>query len=129
MIIGRLIGRDTWVVAKREFLSRARTKWFVIGTLLGPIGMVLMILVAGAARHLHRRREATRVQILDHGATSHLGPALVDGFTKLGWKPEVIAADTPEPTLRKRIRDKDINGYIDIPADALGSGETILSRR
>ncbi|MDH3496580.1 MAG: hypothetical protein OER21_07450, partial [Gemmatimonadota bacterium] len=28
-----------WVVIRREFLERVRTKWFVIGTVLGPVFM------------------------------------------------------------------------------------------
>ncbi len=33
----------TWVVVKREFLSRVRTKWFVVSTVLGPILMAALI--------------------------------------------------------------------------------------
>ena len=35
--------RDTWVIAKREFLERVRSKWFVVMTVLWPLLMVGMI--------------------------------------------------------------------------------------
>jgi len=34
-----------WVVVRREFLSRVRTKWFVISTILGPIFMAAVVLL------------------------------------------------------------------------------------
>ena len=36
-----------WVVLRREYLERVRSKWFLLGTLLGP---VFFLLVAGAPR-------------------------------------------------------------------------------
>ena len=41
-----------WAVFKREYLERVRSKWFLIGTLLGP---VFFLLVAGAPRLLGDR--------------------------------------------------------------------------
>jgi len=35
----------TWVVLRREFLTRVRTKWFVVATVLGPLIMAAMILL------------------------------------------------------------------------------------
>ena len=37
--------RDTWVIAKREFYERVRSKWFIVMTVLWPILMVGMIIV------------------------------------------------------------------------------------
>ena len=34
-----------WVVVRREFLIRVRTKWFVVATVLGPVLMAAMILL------------------------------------------------------------------------------------
>jgi hypothetical protein len=31
--------RKIWVVIRREFIERVRTKWFIIGTVLGPVFM------------------------------------------------------------------------------------------
>jgi ABC-2 type transport system permease protein len=35
----------TWVVIRREFVERVRTKWFVISTVLGPLIMIAFIVV------------------------------------------------------------------------------------
>src|SRR5829696_2351995 len=54
------------VVFRREYLERVRSKWFLLGTLLGP---VFFMLVAGAPRLLGGRGEGPRdighVEILD----------------------------------------------------------------
>jgi ABC-2 type transport system permease protein len=54
------------VVFRREYLERVRSKWFLLGTLLGP---VFFLLVAGAPRLLGDRAEGTRdiahIEIVD----------------------------------------------------------------
>lgn len=37
--------RKTWVVVRREFVERVRTKWFIISTVLGPLLMLAFIAV------------------------------------------------------------------------------------
>jgi ABC-2 type transport system permease protein len=48
--------RKIWVVIKREFVERVRTRWFIIGTVLGPVLMagiiVLPIFFAGQGARL-----------------------------------------------------------------------------
>ncbi|MFL5620467.1 MAG: ABC transporter permease [Gemmatimonadaceae bacterium] len=55
-----------WVVFRREYLERVRSKWFVLGTLLGP---VFFIVVAGAPRLLGDRPEGNRdiahIEVID----------------------------------------------------------------
>ena len=55
-----------WVVFRREYLERVRSKWFVLGTLLGP---VFFILVAGAPRLIGGRGDGTRdvahIEVID----------------------------------------------------------------
>jgi ABC-2 type transport system permease protein len=117
------VSRDFWVIARREFLERVRTKWFVIGTLLGPIFMIALILIP--ALLARTGGEEAKLQIIDRsGAGAQLGAALATGFGAQGWKATVID-DTPEAALLDRIRDKDINGFLIVPADVLTGGEVI----
>src|SRR5215216_6178919 len=55
-----------WVVFRREYLERVRSKWFVLGTLLGP---VFFLVVAGAPRLLGDRPEGNRdiahIEVID----------------------------------------------------------------
>jgi ABC-2 type transport system permease protein len=115
--------RETLVIAKREFLERVRTKWFVVMTILGPILMVGMIVIPAVLAG--RGSSGARVEIVDH--TGKLGDALVAEFAKDSqqWKATVVPPDTKDAELLARVGDSTINGYIVIPADALDEGEII----
>src|SRR6186713_2215357 len=55
-----------WVVFRREYLERVRSKWFLLGTLLGP---VFFLLVAGAPRLIGGRGDGTadvaHIEVID----------------------------------------------------------------
>ncbi len=64
------------VIARREFLERVRTKWFVAMTLLGPLFMIALIVVPvllAIARHA-----GAKIEIVDE--TGLLGPELAGAF-------------------------------------------------
>lgn len=60
-----------WVVIKREYLERVRSKWFLIATLFGPLFFgVLMIVPAWLSIRSVRSTEPGRVTILDATGTA-----------------------------------------------------------
>ena len=73
--------RDTFVIARREFLERVRSKWFVVVTLLGPIGMVAMILIP--ALIASSGTAGTKVEIVDRTGT--LGHPMVTVLAAAKW--------------------------------------------
>ncbi len=113
--------RDIFVIARRELLERVKSKWFVLITLLGPIGMVAMVLVPAllAARSV----EGAKVEIVDR--TGLLAKPLAETLTAIRWNATVVPGDTAEAVELARIRDKQINGFITIPADALDGGRIL----
>jgi ABC-2 type transport system permease protein len=113
--------RDMFVIARREFLERVRSRWFVAMTLLGPIGMVAMVLIP--ALIAGRGAEGAKVEIVDK--TGVIAQSLFDKLAEIKWKPAIISADTPDPVEMGRIRDNTINGFITIPKDALDGGQIL----
>ncbi len=112
---------DWLVIARREFLERVRTPWFVIVTLLGPIMMIgVMVLPVILATSMDER---SKVQIVD--ASGKLGGPIGEELAKLGWASEVVPTDTREGVLLDRIADGTIDGFLTIPADGLAPGATI----
>jgi len=59
------------VVFRREYLERVRSRWFVIGTLLGP---VFLLLIVGAPRLMGDRsegsRDVARIDVIDATGTA-----------------------------------------------------------
>jgi len=113
--------RDMFVIARREFLERVRSRWFVAMTLLGPIGMVAMVLIP--ALIAGRGAEGAKVEIADQ--TGVIAQPLFDKLAQIKWKPAIIPADTPDSVEMGRIRDNKINGFITIPKDALDRGQIL----
>jgi len=69
--------RKLLAVVRREFVERVRTKWFWIGTILGPVffgGMILVRLLTGSHSGVERR-----VALVDR-TTSGSGERLVEGL-------------------------------------------------
>ncbi|HEX7835858.1 MAG TPA: ABC transporter permease [Kofleriaceae bacterium] len=116
--------RDTFVIARREFLERARSKWFAAITLLGPIGIVALVVVPAL---LIGNPEGTKVDIVDHSGV--LAGPLSEKLTAARWQPVTVAADVSDADEMAKIRDRKINGFVTIPRDALDkSGGQIVYR-
>jgi ABC-2 type transport system permease protein len=112
--------RDVFVIARREFLERVRSKWFIGMTLLGPIGIVALVLIPVL---LTTRGEGSKVEILDH--TGVIARPLARALEDAQWKPAIVDPSTPDDVEMRRIRDKQINGFLAIPRDALDNGQIV----
>jgi len=117
--------RDMFVIARREFLERVRSRWFVAMTLLGPIGMVAMVLIP--ALIAGRGAEGAKVEIVDQ--TGVIAQPLSAKLAEAKWKPAILPANADDDATYRvemgRIRDNQINGFITIPKDALDGGQIV----
>ncbi len=119
--------REMWVIAKREFVERVKSKWFIIMTVLWPVLMVGAIVIPAILGG--KGTEGAKVEIVDK--TGELGepmsiklggPSALGG---LGWNVTIVSPDTSEATLRARIKSNDINGYLVLPEDAMTGGTVV----
>lgn len=134
---------DWLVVARREFVERVRTWWFVIVTLLGPIGMAGIIVVP-AWLSVESAKKGVHIQVID--ATQRIDQDVLDvaiALTKTHYELELLPlapADLSamaehggalpehlEKQLRKRILDREIDGFLVIPADAFDGGTAMYN--
>src|SRR5678816_780165 len=118
----------SWVViARREFIERVRSKWFIAITLLGPIVMTTIIVVPawlGARAALDR----VKIQVVDR-SEHNLFPAIVRasaGF-EMPFDFEWVSPNIEQKVLLGRIRDEKINGFLLIPKGVL-AGEKAIYR-
>ncbi|HEX9187371.1 MAG TPA: ABC transporter permease [Vicinamibacteria bacterium] len=126
-------------VVRREYLERVRTKGFVIGTILGPLLMgAMMIVPALAARS---RGKPLKVAVLDRSGglqaavEAALREARFDGKERFavpaGAAPLALAEaagaasratlDAREAALKKAVIAAELDGYVDLPPDAVAS--------
>jgi ABC-2 type transport system permease protein len=113
--------REAFVIAKREFLERVRTKWFVAMTVLGPILMIALIVVPVLLAS--RGTAGAKIQIADD--TGVLGPKIAKAFEAVDWVGTIVPASTPDAELMARIAHKQIAGFLRVPKDALTGGEIV----
>ncbi len=120
--------REMWVIARREFLERVRSKWFVVMTILGPlliVGSIVIPAMIGSPT-----TAGAKVKIVDKGHELGAPLALQLGLPPpfgLLWSAVEVPADTEEATLRDEIRREEISGYIVIPRDAVDGGTIVYS--
>ncbi len=110
------------VVARREFFERVRTMWFVIATLLGPIGIAAVIVLPA---WLGGAQDTAEIRVVDRTELD-IGPGVVwaVALVNADVKPKLAPPDTPEEELIAGVRGGDIAGFLIIPAGAL-DGDTI----
>ena len=104
-------------VIKREYLERVRLKWFIIGTVFGPLMMGLLIfLPAWLASRTRPSPEATNIVIVDVSGTG-LGEQVTRVLSGLGPAP-VLRSVAPgaladaESTATREVVTKAREGYL-----------------
>lgn len=120
-------------IIKREYLTRVRSKGFIIGTILSPLFMSSFILVpyflgrtAGPDKY--------RIAVLDQNGDDFLFESLARALATTRprqpryelWREEVNSEEeleTRRQVLSRRIADKQLDGYLVLPRKALQRDE------
>lgn len=113
------MGKITVIIA-HEYRTRVRSKWFIISTLLGPLGIALMIALPVAAALLTGDGAEGKIAVLDR--TDSVGKQVVASDTAK----YVTAGTDSEQQLAERVRSKEIQAYVIVPPDILDSGKLVL---
>lgn len=114
--------RKLFAVVRREFVERLRTKWFWIGTVLGPVffgGMILVRLLTGSHSGVERR-----VAVVDH-TTSASGARLVEGLSASLPRfhfTRVSPSDSLVDSLTHAVVAKSLDGFLVISESTFDAG-------
>lgn len=116
--------RKIWLIFKREYLTRVKSKGFVIGTLLIPfLGVLSVAMVAFFASHSSKTK--LRIAIVDN--VGGLAESIADNLesTASADKPEFTvtqsieqpaSGDAVEQDLRTQVNSRALDAYLVIPA-------------
>lgn len=114
---------NVWIVLKREFMERVRTKSFLLATFLFPI----FIIGLNVLPHLMGGEETVRrVVVVDEapaGMSQMVAASLATEREGRSYELEVVRQPLAQlqASLRERITSKEIDGYLHLPADVLAS--------
>ena len=115
---------NVWVVIRREYLQRVRSKWFVISTLGAPL-LILLFVVAPAYFLVRGGQAEEKLAIVDGSNVLYerIAPYLVgEGFEveEERWYADVVTS------LRKEATEGEIWGFIVLDELTLDTGEAIV---
>lgn len=142
-----MLSKKVFAVIKREFLTRIKTKGFIIGTLLLPLLMLLImgsvvvfaIFMSEEQKTIYVIDETGRIfgdfeqqfpDTLNNGERVYkfiekkVAPAL--SMNPSGVQPDI---DTALEQFRRKILNEEIDGYIYIPEDVIESREVKYAAR
>lgn len=131
-----MINKKLGAVIKREFITRVKTKGFIIGTLIFPL--IIALLIGGVFIFGKFFQPSTRnYAIIDETGkyyyefSAMLQDTLKSGEPKYVFRQEDASADRESliSNLQKRINDKTLNGYLVFPKDILESRKAVFSGR
>jgi len=113
------------VVIRREFVERVRTKWFIIGTVLGPVFMGLVIVLPML---MAERGSASRTVIVVDATTEGFGARLTEAVSRLPKvtveRREVAPAEMEQVAeqLAKDVGTTPLDGFLLISDETVASG-------
>ncbi len=121
---------ETFVILKREFLERVRTKSFVISTLLFPVFMAAMLLLPAQGGGGGGDRDLVLVDEAPAGVGDYLISTLSTpaGEDAIGYRIERAPGrmDAVRDELSRRVQAREIDGYIYLPPDILDRNEAVF---
>jgi ABC-2 type transport system permease protein len=126
-------------VVRREYLARVRTKAFLIGTLLGPVFMSALMIVPVFALRSGGRPLRVAVLTSEGDLQAEVEEAL--RAARFAERPRFDVqpsgpgpVETREAALKKAVVDGRLDGYLELPRDAVASarasyyGRTVSNR-
>jgi ABC-2 type transport system permease protein len=119
--------RDVLLVMKREFLERVASRSFIVGTVLFPLLLIGIILLP---RLVGSRGTEWKLALVSE-APAAVGSAFAAALSRAAesrddntYRVEPVAGslDRLRESLAARVQQKEIDGYVVLPADVLKSG-------
>lgn len=106
------------VIARSEFMTRVRSRWFILTTLLGPIALIGFFVVVALVSVNSLQTGEQEIAVIDDSRLlmSHLEHERI-AFSRSEASPD---------NLRERVLNGDIDGYLVIPEDVATGGEISL---
>lgn len=105
-----------WTIIKHEYLSKIKSKGFIIGTIAAPLGIILIYGIIIVVTIMTQNETAMKLAILDN--TNEIGLELIKRDSS-----KFYLTDKNLQELKKDVLEDKIDGFILIPKEFLSSGE------
>lgn len=105
-----------FLIFKREYITRVRTKAFLISTLLAPLGLLILIAVPVLLSMMDTERTHV-IGIQDNTET------IYERLSELNPERYVSYPDTPVDSLREMVMSRKIDGFIQITEETISNDQ------
>src|SRR3954471_10041387 len=129
--------RKLGVVFKREYLERVRSKWFLVGTLLGPVFFAMItvvpILISAKTRSSTDLANVTIIDATGSGMGERVAAALRQRFP-LSPAPQVRSVDAASVAREEdraviSVRDKETRGFLVLDSNTVAGNSVRYAGR
>ena len=111
--------RQVWVVLRREYLERVKTKGFIIGTLAIPL-LLIGMMALNIFLAVQVASSGDDLGVVDY--TGVIGEEVADRLGVLGYDMEVLGGDVSLEELDRRVMEDEIEGYLVLDDLTLAEG-------
>lgn len=109
-----------WAVVEREFMTRVKSRAFILATLLTPLVMVAFL---GFVVLMEMRDQTTVPTLAVIDETGELYPSLAPRLEEAGYEPRLVSAGEADPAvLDARVESGELGGYLRVDEETLDSG-------
>src|SRR5271155_629761 len=130
--------KKVWIIAKREYLERVRTRSFVLSTFVTPVLMAAFLVLptlisTSTARGIivDRERPARVVIASDNRALAELASGELMRQHGKRYQPSVVSPVSPAERARLdyQLNSSDIEGYVWLDGPAIASRQVVFTTR
>jgi len=130
--------RKVWIIAKREYLERVRTRSFLLSTFVTPVLMATFLVLptmisTSAARGIMRdsERPARVVIASDNRALAELASGELMRQHGTRYEPSIVTPASPaeRAQLDKKLNDSELEGYVWLDGPAIASRQVVFTTR
>jgi ABC-2 type transport system permease protein len=130
--------KKVWIIAKREYLERVRTRSFLLSTFVTPVLMAAFLVLptlisTSTARGIMRdsERPARVVIASDNRALAELASGELMRQHGTRYEPSVVSPASPAEHARldKMLDNSDIEGYVWLDGAAIASRQVVFTTR
>ncbi len=111
--------RQVWIVMRREYLERVKTKGFILSTIAVPV-FLIGTMGLSAFLGMQAARSDRQLELIDY--TGRVGEEVITRVSVLGYEIEQVDAGTSLDEMDQRVLDEELEGYLVIDDLTLSEG-------
>jgi ABC-2 type transport system permease protein len=109
-----------WTIISHEYLTKVKSKGFILSTILGPIGLIVFIGVMALVAIISSGSGSRSIAVLDQSGMG-IGQELAQHDKQLYY-----LTNEPVENLRKKVLSGQSDGFLEIPSDVLESSKASI---